>query len=205
MRFSRPLALGLLLVLGTIARAEPIWSYSWSSSPGVVTSDDGSLGKVTLTPASGGPFTGSVNSGPGILAATLDATGPASGAAVFTNQGYGLTMHLTDNASHTSADLNFSGAFSGTLGSTFALTNSFKSPLTESVTLGGNLYNVTVGLYVPPQPGKAGSLGANVSVTGSGQPPPVVHSVPEPTSLVLAGLGLSALGLRCWRRLRARA
>ena len=201
MRFSRPLALGLLLVLGTVARAEPIWSYSWSASPGTLNSDDGSLGKVTLTPASGGPFTGSVNSGPGILAATVGATGPGSGTAVFSNQGYGLTMHLTDAASNTSADLKFGGAFSGTLGSTFALTNSFTSPTTQSVTLGGNLYNVTVGLYVPPQPGKAGSIGANVTVNGSGQPP-VVNNVPEPTSFVLASLGLSALGLRCWRRYR---
>jgi PEP-CTERM motif len=197
MRFAKSLALGLLLVLGTAARAEPIWSYSWSSSPTTVASDDGSLGKVTFTPGSGSPQTGPVSSGPGIIAATLDATGPASGTAVFTNRGYGMTMHLIDLASHQSADLNFTGALSGTLGSTFNLTNKFTSPTTQSVALGDHLYNVTVGLYTPPQPGNPGSLGANVGISGSGKVAPV-SSVPEPTSLLLAAFGGSVVGLRRW-------
>ena len=89
------------LIAAATAQAEPIWSYSWSASPGVVTSSDGS-GTVTLLPGSGGPITGSVTAGPGILAATVDAAVPASGTAFFNSRGYELTMHLTDVASNTS-------------------------------------------------------------------------------------------------------
>ncbi|HYT91666.1 MAG TPA: PEP-CTERM sorting domain-containing protein [Gemmataceae bacterium] len=194
-------ALILLLLGGASASADPIaWSYSWSSNPGVVTSDDGSLGKVTFAPASGGPLFGSQTGGDGVLAATLNASTPASGTATFTNQGYGLTLHLTDNASHESGDLTFSGALSGSLGSTGALTNSFQGDVAKSLSLGGNQYLVTVGLFVPPAPDSPGRLGANVTVTGSGGSTTVISDVPEPTSLILASLGLSALGVRCYRR-----
>src|SRR5262249_12705220 len=113
---QRGALLALVLVLAaSTAWAEPVSrAYSWSASPGVVPSDDGT-GRATFTPAWAGPLCGSHASGPGILAATLDATAPASGSATWTNQGYGLTMHLTDNASHATGDLTFSGAFVGSL------------------------------------------------------------------------------------------
>jgi hypothetical protein len=200
------LAASVLLGGARHARAESIWSYSWSASPGVVTSDDGS-GQVTLLPGAGGPITGSVTSGPGILAATLDAVGPASGTAQFSNVGFGLTMHLTDAASNTSGDLTFHGAFFGTLFGTPGLLGdglapTYKFPATQSVTLGDNLYSVSLGPYAPPLPGKPGSIGANVVVTGSGQSPPPVNNVPEPASLLLAVFGGSAVGLRAWWRRR---
>jgi hypothetical protein len=208
MRSQKALALAaaLALLLTTrAAHAEPVsWSYSWSSSPGVVNSDDGSLGSVSFLPGSGGPQLGSVNSGPGIQAASLVATAPASGLATFTNQGYGLTLSLTDNASHATGSLTFGGALSGTLGRTNDVTNTFSGATTKSINLGGNEYTVGLGLFVPPLPGTPGSLGANVTVVpGPGSSPsPPANDVPEPTSLVLAGLGLSALGLNCWRRRR---
>ena len=193
-----PAALALLLISG-VARAEPTWSYSFSST-GVVTSDDGSLGTVSLLPASGGPITGSKDTGGGILAATLQATGPAAGTtAIFTNRTYGLTMHLTDLASGKSGDASFTGVLNGSLSSTFNLTNSFPNS-TQSLNLGGNQYTVTPGLFVPPSgPGVPGSVGANVSIV----PGAVINDVPEPTALLLAGLGASAVALRCWRRKRA--
>jgi hypothetical protein len=199
-------ALASLFLAGSAARAEPVsWSYSWLSTPGVVTSDDGALGHVTFTPGSGGPLTGSVNSGDGILAASLDASGPAAGTATFTNRGYGLTLHLTDNASGTSGDLTFGGALSGTLGSEFKLKNSFSGPTTQKLNLGGNEYIATIGLFEPPQPGTPGRIGANVTVNGSVQSTPPVSEVPEPTSLMLAAAGLSVCGLGgWWRRRRAR-
>jgi hypothetical protein len=202
MQRSQTLALAFLFLAGTVAHADPIsWSYAWSSSPGVVTSNDGSLGSVTLLPGSGGPLTGSHDSGPGITAATLTAVAPASGTAFFTNRGYTLTMHLMDNGLHASTDLSFAGAFGGTLGATNSLTNSFKAP-TQSVNLGGNQYIVTVGLFVPPLPGTPGRIGANVTVSGSGVVTPPVTQAPEPATLLLGLVGGSALGLRCWWRKR---
>jgi hypothetical protein len=135
-RWGALLALVFLLAPSR-ARAEPVsWSYSWSSSPGVVTSDDGSLGSVTFLPGSGGPLSGSVTSGPGILAASLVASGPDTGLATFTNQGYGLTLSLTDNASHATGSLTFTGALSGTLGGTNNIANTFTGPMTQSLNLG---------------------------------------------------------------------
>jgi hypothetical protein len=189
-----------LLVAGASARADPItWSYTGSAAPGMVTSDDGSLGKVTFQPGSGGPLTGSWQ---GINLANLVASAPATGTATFTSQGYGLTLHITDNASHTAGDLTFSGALSGTLGSTNSLTNKITGPTSQSLTLGGNQYTAAVGLFVPPLPGSPGRIGANVTVTGPGTPPPPVSSVPEPSTLLLAGIGACAVGLRTWRRRR---
>jgi hypothetical protein len=198
-------AASALLAAGNPARAEPVsWSYAWSSSPGEVSSDDGSLGAVTFLPGSGGPLSDSVNSGNGILAASLVASAPASGTATFTSQGYGLTMHLTDNASHTTGDLTFAGALSGNLGDAGSLTNAFSGPTAKTITLGGNDYTVAIGLYVPPVAGSPGRIGANVTVVGSGvSSPPPVNSVPEPGTLLLAAFGGSAVGLRAWWRRRA--
>jgi hypothetical protein len=200
-------ALAALLVTGT-ASAEPVsWSYFWSPTPGVVTSDDGTLGSVTFLPNSGGPMLGSAVGGDNIQAASLTASAPASGLATFTNQGYGLTLNLTDNASNATGSLTFGGALSGTLGSTNNIANTFTGPAVQSLNLGGNEYTVGLGLFVPPAPGTPGSLGANVLVvTGPGSSPaPPVNDVPEPATLLLAGLGFSALGVRCWwRRERAR-
>jgi hypothetical protein len=192
-----PATLTLLLISG-VARAEPTWSYSFSTDTGVVTSDDGSLGQVSLLPASGGPITGSKDTGGGIVAATLQATGPALGTtAIFTNRAYGLTMHLTDLGSGKSGDVSFTGVLNGSLSSTFNLTNSFPNS-TQSLNLGGNQYTVTPGLFVPPTQGVPGSVGANVSVT----PGAAINDVPEPTALLLAAVGASALGLQRWRRKR---
>jgi hypothetical protein len=194
------LAVPALLVARGSARAEPItWSSFWSASPGVVTSNDGSLGKVTFQPGSDGLLTGSWQ---GILASDLTATAPAAGTATFTDRSYSLTMHLTDLKSNTSGDLSFGGALSGTLGATNNLTNKFLGKSSQTITLGGNQYTVAVGLFIPPVPGTPGRFGANVTVNNLGFSPPPVNNAPEPASLLLAALGGSAVGLRAWWRRR---
>jgi hypothetical protein len=172
------LAAAVLLVAGAPARADYIpWSYSFSASPGTVTSNDGSA-SVAIAGTSGQESL-SFN---GLLAAQLTASGATN--ALF-----------TDIASQASADLSYAGAFSGT---TFNLTNKIPNP-SHTVTLGNHGYTVNLGEFVPPTSGKAGGFSANVVVTGPSVP---VSQVPEPASLLLAALGGSAVGLRAWWRRR---
>src|SRR5260370_36775063 len=105
------LAVPALLVAAACARAEPItWSFAWSASPGVVTSNDGSLGKVTFLPHAGGPLNGSWH---GLLASNLVAAAPATGPATFTSPGYGPTLPPPALPSPPSSDPASPGARSG--------------------------------------------------------------------------------------------
>jgi hypothetical protein len=183
-------AVPALLVAGAPARADFIpWAYSFSASPNPVTSDNGSA-SVTFAPTSGHESLSFNN----LLAASLSAAGPAD--AAFTSRGYTMTMHLTDLASSASADLKWTGAFSGN--SPLNLTNKVPNP-SQQVTLGQHQYTVNLGNFVPPTSGKAGQLGVNVVVAGPSVP---VNNAPEPASLLLAALGGSAIGLRAWWRRR---
>ncbi|HEY7424919.1 MAG TPA: PEP-CTERM sorting domain-containing protein [Gemmataceae bacterium] len=69
--------------------------------------------------------------------------------------------------------------------------------MTQTLTLGGNLYTVRLdgffsesGHFIPPYNG-GGGIGANISAEKLGV-------APEPSSLLLACLGLPSLGLAGW-------
>jgi hypothetical protein len=197
-------ALACWLAFGAAGvRADDInWSYTWSGPAGVGNSVGGG---VAFIPVAG---TGA-NTVDGKPAFMLEAFGPAG---PITNGVYHLTMHLKDTASGQTADLPFNGVLNGP--AALGLVNQFTSPLANQVTLGGNNYGVIIGLFSPPGPtgtGVQGVIGTNIMVVPTGgqgqQPPPPpgppVKNVPEPSTLVLAGLGLSALAVRLgWRRRR---
>jgi len=146
-----------------------------------------------------------------IVAANLQAISAAPGNTpdTFTNKGYTLNLHLTDDTSGNSGDLTFSGHFDGTLSSqNVGLTHTFDQD-TGSLLLGGHNYQITLSSFNPPGvPGSTllGGISGNVTVDGGivvidppppppPTPPPIVKA-PEPTSLALAVLALSSLGMR---------
>jgi len=185
------------------------------TSPDTTIFADSGTSGLSLFPSSGH---GSGTSD--IVAANLQAisTAPANSPDPFTGKGYTLNLHLVDDASGASGDLKFTGHFDGSLSSqSVALSHTFDQS-TGTLNLGGHAYKVTLASYNPPGlPGTTllGTLGGVVSVDGGiiGPPPPPnpqpnphpnpppsspppVAKAPEPTTLVLAIVGLSSLGLR---------
>jgi hypothetical protein len=200
LRFLGMLALALLSG-GSVARADPMysdWSYHWSITPGpVLTSGTGS---VALALAQNGTGASS------IPAATVTTTSSATTNPDRYNVGYTLTLHLTDNGAQPGTvqtdTLNFHGTIAGTVtASSSNLTNTFSDP-TQSLTLDGHKYSVTINptLMTLPAPGSPTlpQITALVSVTNASPVPP--SGAPEPSSVLLGSMGILLGGsVAVWR------
>ncbi len=121
---------------------------------------------------------------------------------------YRLGLLLRDQASGASATLTFRGYFSGYLpladpSVPYSLTNTFVGPTTQTLHLGHNLYTVSLGPVVLPRYFNSPDDGPDLSmgsISASISAKPLTNSTPEPSSLLLACLGLPSLGLTVWRR-----
>ncbi len=190
----------VLVILGSgTARAEIIdFSYQWSVQPAILNGLPGSTGSVLLSAAQ--PGNGQVTLGdPGgttIPGATVTTTSSATNPADSFNAGFTMKVLLTDTATNQSNTLTFNGTVSGTLTTTESkLTGTFNNPLTQTLTLGGHLYSVTINeLFHPQPPGSAAlvQISAGVTVTNASKPP----STPEPSSLVLGATAMLGLAVR---------
>src|SRR6266511_2297836 len=115
-----------LCLLGTFAaspaRAEPAWSYSWTTTTPLVGSNGAG---VSIMPLSG---SGSASSD--IVAANLTTISSAPAETPDSvNGGWNLTLHLTDNVSGNSGTLLFTGTFTGTVSaSASSVDNKFNDP-----------------------------------------------------------------------------
>jgi hypothetical protein len=191
-------AVALCLFAGARARADFInWDYSWNPSSSAILADNPTLGRITLSSASGEAVGNSYIVATNLR--TLSSADPSS-LATFTSAAYGLGLTILDEASGQTGTLNFSGTFDGTLSSKSAIiSNAFTGPTTQSVQLGDHLYTVQIGPFAPPGPPTAtiaGSISALANVA--------VKDVPEPSTLLLSGLCLSLCGAGWWWR-RARS
>lgn len=192
----RILALALVLLGASNAHAGLIsWGYDWSASPSFVTAG---TGKITLSNESFHTAVGNSD----IVATNLKVISTADPLSpdVFTavDGNYSLTLKITDIDSSQFGFLTFTGQLQGKFSSLNAnVTNTLFPLTTQSITLGTNLYTVSMTYYTPPGPpeqGNLGSIGAYVQVQ---------EQVPEPSTLALAGVGLAVGVLAGWRRRRS--
>jgi hypothetical protein len=181
------LGAGLSLLLAASANAQTFSHYETGT-------DDISAGTSTISFLKGadtGVFCG--NGGSDVVLSNLVLSSTAEPTAPDVIDGpYSLVMHLTDDTSGETGDLTFTGSLKGPVAKNSAnVANTFDAPLTQTITLGGLLYVVTIGPYTPvgPPGGRQGAIGAHVSC------------VPEPGSMALLGVGaLPLVGLLRRRR-----
>jgi hypothetical protein len=197
-RAASVFALALLLLSSPSAQAGLIpWTYDWNAGPAAVTAGGGSISMTNETSQIAFGNTNVVATNLKVIS-TADPNTPDT----FSSGGghYSLAVDLTDNASHHSTTLFFTGQLQGNF-SQFSsnVTNTFFSPTTQSVQLGNTNFTVTVNSFTPPGPpssGNLGSIGAYVQVS----PAVRIASIPEPGSITLAGIGLCLVGLGASRR-----
>jgi hypothetical protein len=201
-----PYAAGLVLLLATGpgVRADFIhWSYNWSRSPEEVLADSPGTGRITLTDEGLKEAIGDSD----VVATNLRSfsTAPPSNPDHFTNKAYSLNLFLQDQESGQSGTLSFNGVFNGTLSATSSnIKNTFISQTTQSLVLGINVYTATIGPYAPPGPTgttTAGSISAHAQITVEA----IIQTVPEPSALVLCGLGMLPFAVCGFARSRKRA
>jgi hypothetical protein len=197
-------ALALTLVAQANLRADFVsWSYNWTPSTLGIAADPPGTGGLSLT----GEQTKNADGTSDVVVTNIRAfsSAPRTNPDHITHGAYTFTLVLTDNASHASATMHFSGVFSGSFSASSAnVVNSFTGPISETATLGGNTYVVTIGNYAPPGPptaSNAGSIAAHMAVNEIVR----TGNAPEPSTLMLSWMGLFGIGAASWRRLRLAA
>ncbi len=201
----------LLAAAASPARADYLnWSYTASPNvPGISVGGASAIGGASVT------LTDFNNPQPGAASIPVVAyvTSSSNSTPVsFNNSAFNLALTISDNTTHDSGTLNFTGSLAGSLSATTSsVIASFAPVASNSLTLDGHTYTVTIPsstLAAPTSPQK--DIMALVSVTNGGgsppppppPPPPHVNSTPEPASLLLGSLGISCLGIRRWWKRR---
>jgi hypothetical protein len=194
-------SLALLLLAGSPAWAGFVgWDYAWTPSSLVVAADSGGTGGISMTLQAQAHADGTSD----IIATNLRtfSSAPRTIPDSVAKGTYSLTLALTDTASGEHGTVTFNGYFSGTFSTTSAnVQNNFSGDTTQTLTLGGHTYKITIGPYAPPGPpsaANAGTISAHVDVDEDGGG--TGGDTPEPSTLVLSCLGVSFLGAAGWRK-----
>jgi hypothetical protein len=193
---ARLAALAALLLPGAAARADLVtWTYNATPSTTFIQADGSPSAGVSL---SNDPLVHAQGNSDVALTnlTTLSTADPSSPDKITQHGNWSVSLAITDTASGKSNTVTFTGTLGGTLSSLSAgVTNVFTGTTKFDFVLGNNEYVVTAGMYSPPGPPNAsnkGSISAHVDVApvGGGGP----QKAPEPSTLLLAALGLAGAG-----------
>jgi uncharacterized iron-regulated membrane protein len=205
-------AFALLLAGETGAWAGPMspsqvqWTYNFSPGAPALTADNNPGAGVTFTNEATHFATGSSDVVATNLRVFSSATAGSPDSITGSNGNYSLTLQLSEaeNGNVNTATLTFTGKLAGSFSSESSnLTNTYGPNASQTVSLGS--FNFTVSLLPatlpgPPDQTNAGSIAAHVTVSSL-----TPQSVPEPSTMLLSGLGLTFLGAASWRKRRAKA
>jgi hypothetical protein len=191
-------ALASLISLALAAPAQagsmaPTWDYSVSPLTPVVYSDN-TASSIQVAGVSQTGYTGTSE----ILFAQLSSVSSSTSPDTFTNQLWQVQLTIKDEAAPTApTTVTLSGHFNGTMSGGSAIISNVFDANPATITVNGNTYTVALNYFVGPSlpgsnnPGKLGALVTVDSVNlGGGSSAGVA---PEPSSLLLCGLG--SLGL----------
>jgi hypothetical protein len=189
---------------GLVPASQVQWSYNFSPGASAVIADTNSSAVVSFTNE---PTKSAVGDSDVVVTnLRVSSTANPNTPDVLKNNGaYSVTLVLgtSANGSPMSGSLTFTGKLTGTFSSASAnVANKFGPHQTQTLTLGSYLFTVSLVSYTPPGPPdqvNAGSISAHVSISD-------IHSAgggtPEPSSMLLAGMGLTFLGGAAWRKRR---
>jgi hypothetical protein len=192
-------AWALLLLAAPAARADliPRWTEWWSASPVAVQADRSGHSWVVFSHF-GDHIKVAGSSDIGVASLRTVSNAPDAHPDTFTHRPWTLVLHVLDRASHKTGTLTFHGWFDGTLSRDSSNLRVHFDPRQQVLHLGHWLYKVRLTAFAAPGPPGSGAGSGAISARVS-----VQHN-PEPSGLVLAALGGPLLGLRLWRRRRAK-
>jgi len=202
-------ALFALCLTATFGRAEMIlWSYQSGAAPSNIFLSGGPEAPTSSLLLGGMGNTQEHDSATVTVVRMLTAGNLFN----FQNATSSLGLDIKDTASSAMHMFTFPVVFNGTanLGTHASnVTMTFPGGTSQSFTLGGNLYTVTLG---PIHPLTWTSLGGNFPNAFLGEVdahvtvgPSDAAASPEPSSLILAGMGIAFAAGASWRRRRRRA
>ena len=190
----RPLAVALALTLaaslGCSGSARAGYTYTASINPFSISGGNGSF--IELNAAGG---SGSIN-GVYSLHSLVFFTGGSNGTATIGATSFTETLTFSDTNGPQTGTFSIMGTISATFDSNgFAsISGTNLSQSSSSIMINGDMYTLSnLGVNVNGGPGP--NVGADITATPS--------SVPEPSSLVLMGLGLGGTALVLARRFRS--
>ncbi len=211
------LAVVIVCLLSVPARADFVtWSYTTTPAQAQFTADGSSVPTPTpwvpYVPKPTLNFIGEKSTiavgDSNIVLADLTTTNTLPNVVTWTNRLWSVDLTLTDTASGNSYDFIFGGRINGSLSnSNSTFTNTFVGATTLTEQIGSNDYTVTLTTFSPPGPPSAsnrGAISAFVSVSPASGGTGTISSIgtPEPSTMILAGLGLVGVVATRFRRRR---